>query len=116
MMARNASAGHIVGARSVDAHTGQKEIPGGEVFRDACRDFEAVFIRHLLKTMRSSGAWEGFLKRNRAEKVFRSQLDGALAENLSQRETVGIARLLYVQLERQFSESGNQQTQVIYDA
>ncbi len=116
MTAGQVSGGNIIEARSVTAHGEQGRIPGAGRFREACRDFEAVFVRHLLKTMRSSGGWKGFLKRNRAEKVFRGHLDAVLADSVSEREALGIAQILYRQLGSQYAESDDHKTQVICDA
>ncbi|MFP3904334.1 MAG: rod-binding protein [Armatimonadota bacterium] len=110
------SAEKSVETRGVNANSTQIEIPGEERFRKACRDFEAIFIRHLLKTMRSSGRWDGFLKGNRGEEIFRDRLDAALADSMSQRETLGIARTLYQQLSKEFPKADKQHTQVICDA
>lgn len=80
--------------------------------RGVCRDFEALFIRQLLKTMRSTGGWDGFLKESHGEAIFASRRDAALADVISKQGALGIARMLYSQLQDQHQGSIHQPHQV----
>lgn len=73
----------------------------GGSLKQVCQDFEAIFIRQLLKTMQSTGGWEGFLEENQGEAIFTSQRNAALADEVSERGAVGIGRILYQQLQNQ---------------
>jgi flagellar protein FlgJ len=66
--------------------------------RRACQDFEAVFLRHLMEKMRESLPQGGLLGNSRGEKMFRSMLDAALADEMAQSGDFGLGRVLYAQL------------------
>ena len=71
---------------------------GGEddrKLRDACRNFEALFLHHLLRTMRNSIPEGGLLEVGAGEKVFRDMMDEALAKRISERGGIGLSRMLY---------------------
>jgi len=68
--------------------------------RRACQDFEAVFLRHLMTKMRESLPKGGLLGNSQGEKVFRSMLDAALADEMAESGSFGLGRMLYAQLSR----------------
>ena len=69
--------------------------------REACQDFEAIFLHHMLKTMRSSIPEGGLIEAGAGEKVFRDMLDETWAKQLSERGGIGIARMLYEDMKKQ---------------
>ncbi|MHB9130809.1 MAG: rod-binding protein [Armatimonadota bacterium] len=66
--------------------------------KDACTQFEAYFLSHLLKTMRDSIPTDGLVPRSSAEQTFQEMLDNEYASQLSRAKPVGLAALLYQQL------------------
>lgn len=68
---------------------------GNKEARQACEDFEAVFIQQMLqvlrKTVMKSGLWEGGLQ----EDIYTSFYDGKIAEEIAHGRGIGIADVLY---------------------
>jgi flagellar protein FlgJ len=68
--------------------------------RKACQDFEAVFMRQLLEKMRDTVPKGGLLGNSQGEQIFRSMLDGAMADEMAKSGAVGLGATLYQQLSR----------------
>jgi len=56
-------------------------------------DFEAIFVRQMLSTMRSSSLGEGLFE-GQGMQQFRDMQDAKIAESLAQRGVFGIAQML----------------------
>lgn len=56
-------------------------------------DFEAIFVRQMLATMRTSSLGEGLFDGQGMEQ-FRDMQDSMLAENMAEKGVFGIANLL----------------------
>jgi peptidoglycan hydrolase FlgJ len=56
-------------------------------------DFEAIFVRQMLKTMRTSSLGEGLFDGQGTEQ-FRDMQDAKVAESMAQQGVFGIAQLL----------------------
>ena len=56
-------------------------------------DFEAIFVRQMLKTMRTSSLGEGLFDGQGTEQ-FRDMQDAKIAESMAQKGVFGIAQLL----------------------
>jgi flagellar protein FlgJ len=65
----------------------------------ACRDFESLFLAHMLKEMRATIPKTGFLNGGHAEDIFTSMLDGEVSKELAHKGGIGLAEKLrnYVQ-------------------
>jgi Rod binding domain-containing protein len=65
----------------------------------ACRDFESLFLSHMLKEMRTTIPKSGFMDGGHAEELFTSMLDGELAQKIAQHGGIGLTQNLrdYVQ-------------------
>ena len=66
--------------------------------RDACSDFEGIFINMMLKEMRKTVSEGEFLGNSREEKLFREMLDEKLGEEMAREGRLGIGKMLYNQL------------------
>ncbi len=64
----------------------------------AAEGFEAIFIRQLLKTMRSTLSGEGIFGKGSVGEIYGDMMDNALADILAKRDALGIADSLYRQL------------------
>lgn len=62
-------------------------------------DFEAIFVRQMLTTMRSSSLGEGLFDGEGLEQ-FRDMQDAKLAESMAQRGVFGVAELLTRHMEK----------------
>ncbi len=63
------------------------------------RDFEAIFLRMLLKEMRSSVQKSGLMGNSRATEFFESMYDEQIADEMSKAGGVGLSQIVYNQLQ-----------------
>lgn len=64
----------------------------------AAKQFEAIFLRQMIGTMRSSGIGDGMFDSSATEQ-FRDMSDARTADSMAQKGTLGIAELLLRQYE-----------------
>ena len=79
------------------AMSGQDE--GG--LKEACQQFEAVFLNLMLQSMRATVPKSGLLGNDQGEEIFTSMLDQKLSENMAKAGGTGLADMLYRQLHTQ---------------
>jgi len=65
---------------------------------ETCRDFEAIFLGELLKSMRKTIPQGGLLEKSFGQDVFESMLDTEYARIMAQSRSTGLAEILYQQL------------------
>lgn len=68
--------------------------------RKACGDFEAIFLEHLLQSMRKTVGGDGLFSGGRAEELFTAMQDQAIAGHVAGQNGIGLSRMLYAQLQR----------------
>lgn len=83
----------IDGTSSVD-----KEKSRNAKLLKAAQGFEAIFVRQLMKTMRTSLPGEGIFGKGSAGEIYGDMMDNAVAEVISKRGSLGIADVIYRQL------------------
>lgn len=72
--------------------------PEKKKLKEACQDFEAVFVTQMLKEMRPEGE-DPVFGDSHARKIFESMQDEQMAEHLTrERSPLGVGELLYRQL------------------
>lgn len=59
--------------------------------KELSRDFEAIFMQIVLKSMRDSVQKSGFVDGGNSEDIFRSMLDGEYAKQMAKQQTSGLA-------------------------
>ncbi|KXG77974.1 Peptidoglycan hydrolase FlgJ [Fervidicola ferrireducens] len=79
--------------------TGNSESQKAEL-KKACQQFEAIFLRYLLKEMRKTVPNGGLFGNSLSFNIFQSLYDDALSEELSRNKGIGIAEELYRQLSK----------------
>lgn len=72
--------------------------------RDACKDFEAVFIGKMWKQMRSSVPKEGYLH-SKQEEQYLSMFDNDFSKKMADSGGIGLADMLYEQLSSKLKEA-----------
>jgi flagellar protein FlgJ len=89
--------------------TGNKEMSLPRL-KEVCAEFEAVFLSHLLKTMRSSMAEGGLLGKSHQGEIMGSLLDEKIALGMAKKRGIGIGDLLFEKLRKSFhaSDSGGE--------
>lgn len=96
--------------QSVDALRYTVRNSPDEGLKQVSRQFEALFMNMVLKSMREATPSSGLLE-NRDEKVYLSMLDQQLAQNLSGRG-VGLAEAMLAQLSRSAASGGESESGV----
>lgn len=71
-----------------------------EAIAEVARQFEALFIGSLLKSMRATEMEAGLLGKDRSAKMYREMHDEALAAELAKGQGLGIGELLSAELGR----------------
>ncbi|MCX7788317.1 MAG: rod-binding protein [Spirochaetes bacterium] len=66
--------------------------------KEACQDFEAIFIKQMLDGMRKTVPRTELLERTLGEEIFEDMLYTEYAKVMSRRGSLGIADLLFKQL------------------
>jgi flagellar protein FlgJ len=79
---------------STDAATDKRQAE----IQSMAADFEAIFVRQMLKTMRTSSLGEGLFDGQGTEQ-FRDMQDAKVAESMAEKGVFGIAQLLSRHLE-----------------
>lgn len=65
-----------------------------------CQDFESIFINSLFKELRKSIPENGYLKHEMSMEIFHEMMDMEIAREMSKRGGLGLARLIYDQLQQ----------------
>jgi Rod binding domain-containing protein len=71
---------------------------GGRL-REACSEFEALFINLLLKELRATVGKSGLMDGGQAEEIYTGMMDTEMARNLAAKGGIGLADILYRQLD-----------------
>ncbi len=80
--------------------------PGKEKkLKEACQDFEAVFISKLWQEMQSTIPKEGYLH-SKQEEMYLSMFDRAFAEKIAEGGGIGLSDMLYDQLKDKLKNTG----------
>ncbi|MCF6096106.1 rod-binding protein [Thermovorax subterraneus] len=79
--------------------SGSAEARKAELKR-ACEQFEAIFLKYLLKEMRKTVPNGGLFDNSLSYNIFQSLYDDALSEEISKNNGMGIAEELYKQLSK----------------
>lgn len=66
--------------------------------RKASRDFEALFIHKMLQTMRKTIPENSLLDGGLVEDIYTDMLDQQIAQAASERESFGIASMIYEEM------------------
>jgi len=68
--------------------------------KQACLEFEAIFVQMLLKEMRNSIPKNGFFGQSLASNIYQSMYEQALADEVSKSGSLGLADQLYESLSK----------------
>ncbi len=71
-----------------------------EKLKEACQQFESIFINYMLKSMRATVPDGGLFEKGVAYDIVQSMHDMALAEEISLSGGIGLAKQLYDELSK----------------
>ena len=69
--------------------------------RKSCREFEAIYINEMYKTMRKTVPDSGLFKKDMADTLYREMLDMEMARQTAAGDGLGIGKAMYEQLKKQ---------------
>jgi len=69
--------------------------------KDACNDFESIFIKQMLDSMKKTIHHSDLTKRNMGEEIFDDMLYDEYAKKMSGNAGLGISNMMFQQLSRQ---------------
>jgi flagellar protein FlgJ len=69
--------------------------------KEACNDFEAIFIKQMLDSMKKTINYSDLSKRNMGEEIFDDMLYDEYAKKMSGTAGLGIGNMMFQQLSRQ---------------
>ena len=79
--------------------TGKEKTDGEDArLRQACSDFQAIFIKQMLDTMRKTVHKDGLLQGGQAEEIFEDMLYDEYAKKMSETAGLGLDDMIYKQL------------------
>ncbi len=82
---------------------GTKQAKELQSLRNACREFEAIYVNEMYKSMRKTvPETDVFGKKGMAEDVYREMLDMEMARQTAAGDGMGIGKAMYQQLQKQF--------------
>ncbi len=74
--------------------------------RKSCREFEAIYINEMYKTMRKSVPESGLFEKDMADTLYQEMLDMEMAKQTAAGTGMGIGKAMYEQLkEKHFSDN-----------
>lgn len=94
---------------TTDAATAAKQAAEDKKLRDACQDFEAMFMSIMYKQMRNTVPENDLFGKSNGQKIFESMLDDEVMKNASKAGGIGLGDMLYRQLK--LESKGQQDTQ-----
>ena len=75
-----------------------KGVTNDAKLRETSSEFEAIFMKQMLKTMRESSFESNLLPTSEGEKMFRSLLDEQYAKLSAKSGSLGLGEMIYQQL------------------
>jgi flagellar protein FlgJ len=66
--------------------------------KQACNEFESLFIQHMLQQMRKTVPKNGLFNGGNAEDIYTSMLDGEMARRMSRNGGIGLSSVVYGRL------------------
>lgn len=91
-------------AQPVKADDGQS-VERQKALKNACRDFESLFVNYLLKQMRQTVPQDGLFGGGQAEKMYTSMMDSEVAKEISRQRGLGLAPMMYHQMMAAINET-----------
>jgi flagellar protein FlgJ len=75
--------------------------------KKVCQQFEAIFIRTLIKGMRATVPDSGLTDKNTGRELFEEMMDGEIANQAARKGDLGVAEILYRQLAKPPENEGS---------
>src|SRR6056297_2494547 len=87
--------------RAVEGSTANTTITDkNDKLKETCSDFQAIFVKQMLDSMRKTVNKSGLLEGGQAEEIFEDMLYDEYAQSISENGNIGLDDMLYKQLSR----------------
>ena len=83
--------------KGTDAKTRADSEKENRNLREACTEFESLFINYILKEMRETIPKTGLFSGGKAEEIYTSMMDVQLAKDIAHKGGFGLSKMLYNQ-------------------
>ncbi len=93
-----AAGNQLVDTAELARRAARAEAQDKQELREVCEDFEAIFIKIMLDSMRDTLSDNTLIPKNAGEKLFEDQLYDEYAKKMSRTANLGIADMMYQQL------------------
>ena len=78
-----------------------------QALRKSCREFEAIYINEMYKTMRKTVPDSGLFEKDMANTLYQEMLDMEMAQQTAAGDGMGIGKAMYEQLKEQHFPNKN---------
>ena len=82
----------------VQNHKAAKSASNGKELEKACHQFESIFVKYMLQTMRKTIPEDKLFGGGQAENIYTEMLDDQVAQSISNRRGIGLAAIMYAQM------------------
>ena len=86
----------IIEKRSLEV----KENKDDEKLKDLCKDFESIFLSMMLKKMKSTIPESGLMEKSFGVDMFEDMYIDQISSEISKKNDLGLARMLYDQFKK----------------
>ena len=102
-----------INARLAAGHTGnlRVETQDQKKLRETCKEFESIFVKQMLNSMKNTIHKSGLIKSSMAEGIFEDMLYDKYAQKISNTGNLGIGDMMYRQLSAQLDNTKPSQIQ-----
>lgn len=85
-------------SKGVQAKTKAVKTEKAEQLKNACSEFESLFVNYMMQQMRQTVPENGLFSKSQAEKIYTGMMDGEIARSVSQGRGLGLAKIMYAQM------------------
>lgn len=77
-----------------------------EQLKNACSEFESLFVNYMMQQMRRTVPEDGLFSRSQAEKIYTGMMDSEIAKSVSHGRGLGLAKIMYEQMSAMHGKGG----------
>lgn len=95
---QQAGSRHKISSLQTQANNAGKGKQENEELKEACSDFQSIFVKQMLDSMRKTVNKTGLLDGGQAEEIFEDMLYDEYAQKISNTGNLGLDEMMYRQL------------------
>jgi flagellar protein FlgJ len=94
-------------SKGVQAQTKAAQNDKAEQLKNACSEFESLFVNYMMQQMRQTVPENGLFGKSQAEKIYTGMMDSEIAKSVSHGRGLGLAKVMYEQMSAIHGTGGN---------